>query len=555
MSLLTSFFNLIKPQKTDPQAISQINEDLDIIDTEMHRPPLTVNEVEPDPTTRDLYLEEVPLATNLSSEIAQINNGTFIERTTGGDASVDDGSAMMVSIKGNMVHTGYVAESLNMTVNAVERTAEEGEEVPEAITATIDRDVFVAYVQVSGTTTLIYSNAWSADPALYGVTVTGTPVAGDQIVIVYVKEERGTITVANPSSFKSTGWNLYNNSVGYAKVIKYSDNYGYKIGGTFTAVEFSDTVAGTRTTITPVDGYFSISGNGYVFVTGGDDTTYIYATWSDWTDTYDGDFEAYTVSTIDLSGVMALFPYGLMAIGNVHDEINLNAQVAVNRIERLAYTAENLETVVASGRAYDADTNYIYAVMATPVTTSITLGGTYDVSDHGIEYFIGTTIGVIVETLYGENLKDKLRTDVLTKSQDLVNNLTTNDSSKVLSAAQGYALNNNIAKLTAKSTGNCTLGTNVTATMARCYTIGTLGFITINNLRTTVASSTWETVLTLPSGVVPADDSIYGYIVKDVSGQTVFSVAEARMDSNGLQIFAPQTNTSYWGTIVFPVDI
>ena len=47
---------------------------------------------------------------------------------------------------------------------------------------------------------------------------------------------------------------------------------------------------------------------------------------------------------------------------------------------------------------------------------------------------------VFVQTLYGQNLVDKLRTDVVTKSQDLVNNLTSDATNKALTAAQGKAL-------------------------------------------------------------------------------------------------------------------
>lgn len=73
MGVLTPFFNLFKPAKTDPLAISRINADMDIIDTELHRPPLTVNQTEPDPETRDIHIETVPLANDLSSDQAQIN--------------------------------------------------------------------------------------------------------------------------------------------------------------------------------------------------------------------------------------------------------------------------------------------------------------------------------------------------------------------------------------------------------------------------------------------------------------------------------------------------
>ena len=68
MSVLTRFFHLIKPAKTDGVKVSDFNANMDTIDTEMHRPPLTVNGVLPDPETRNIPLEVVPLADNLSSD-------------------------------------------------------------------------------------------------------------------------------------------------------------------------------------------------------------------------------------------------------------------------------------------------------------------------------------------------------------------------------------------------------------------------------------------------------------------------------------------------------
>lgn len=407
MSILTPFFNLIKPAKNDPAAIEQINANMDTIDTEMHRPPLTVNEVEPD-ANRDIKITTVPLADNLTSDEAQINSGTYLLRTSGGEASIADGSAWLSDIRGEMTKTGYVAESINMTVNG------------DDISAELDRDTFVAYVESSGTITLSYTTEWSASPALYGITVTGTPANGDSIVVVYVKENRGTISTASPSTFISTGWNLYNHAVGYARVVNYSEEYGFMIEGTYTALTFAETLNGQQTAIVPVDGYFTIpAASGYVFVTGGNATdTMIWMTWSDWIDEANsGVFQAYTQSVIDLSGVMVNFPDGLMRVGNFYDEINLNTQAAYSRIEKLEYTDENLEAVIASGVPYDTDTNYIYAVRASAATYSISLSGEYTVSDHGMEMFTGSTVPVYASSLYGQDLKGKLRRDVLTMSQ------------------------------------------------------------------------------------------------------------------------------------------
>ena len=453
MGVLTPFFNLFKPAKTDRQKVAKLNDNFDIIDTEMHRPPLTVNEIEPDPETRNIDIETVPLADNLSSDEAQMNTGTFITRTSGGEASIADGSAWLSDIRGNQVKTGYVAESLTMTVTPAER--QEGE---EAITASIDRDTFVEEVSSSGTITLTYTTAWSEDPATYGVTVTGTPINGDVITIVYVKENRGTITVATPTTFVSTGWNLYNHTAGYARVVNYSNTYGFAIAGTYTALKYAATLSGEQTTITPVDGYFTVPGDGYVFVTGGNDTdTEIWITWSDWTEEANsGTFAPYSQTTIDLSGVMANFAAGLMRIGNYYDEINFNTQKAYSRIQRLEYTAENLANVIASGVPYDTDTDYIYAVRTEPVSYSFTLSGDYTVSDHGEELFLGTSVPVTATALYGNDLKGKLRRDVLTISQQT---LSSAQKTQVLtniggaSAASVAALNDQIApQIIAQST-------------------------------------------------------------------------------------------------------
>ena len=327
-----------------------------------------------------------------------------------------------------MIKTGYVQESLNMTVIPIDPDS------PTAITATIDRDTFVAEVSQSGTYTFTYSTVWSSDPAEYGITVNGTPAAGDQISVVYVKENRGTITTASPTAFVSTGWNLYNHSAGYARLVKYSEEYGFMIDGTYTALSFSGTLSGNRVSITPVDGYFTIPSDGYLFVTGGNNTdTAIWMTWSDWVDEPNGGtFEEYTQTQIDLTGIMVNFPYGLMRIDNIYDEIDLNTLRAYSRIERLSYTEENLSAVIASGVPYDTDTGYIYAVRVAPVTYIVNIDGEYTVSDHGEEMFLGTSVALTVSCLYGNDLKNKLRRDVLTISE------------QSLTAAQKTQVQNNL---------------------------------------------------------------------------------------------------------------
>lgn len=411
MAEKTTNLGLTKPGEEDLLDVDVINENYDLLDAEVAKRAETVNGNAPD-GNGNVQLNEVPFARQLVTDENQQSSGEYTFRTTGGGASLQDGDAKLVTVYGRMTHEGFAEESLTMDVSMATRM--EGE---EDIEATIDRDVFVGRVTESGTTVLSYTNAWSENPSLYGVTVTGTPLAGDRITITYVKESRGTITVSDPTEFVSTGWNLYDNEAGYARVKRYSDTYGFLVGGTYTALQFSTTMAGSRVTISPVNGRFTVPQDGYVWVTGGNATdTYILMTWSNWTDGYEGDFQPYTESVVDLTDVMANFPHGLMQVGGFADEINLDLGVAISRIERIAYTEENIAGAKASGRDFTYDENYIYIVRSRPVSYSAGVDGSFTASDHGMEIVRGGSVAPYIQTIYGNNLVDKLRTDVLTIS-------------------------------------------------------------------------------------------------------------------------------------------
>lgn len=414
----TTNLDLNKQAGVDYPDVALDNENWDTLDEEVAARAKSWNGIEPD-ESGDIKAYEIDYANNFLSDSVQNSEESYIARSSGGSASISDGDAWLIRLTGRRVHNGYVAEVLEMTVDPMEREAEEGE-TPETITATLDKDVFRAYVASSGTIDLYYTSAWSTDPTLYGITVTGTPISGDHIQVVYVKEDRGTIVQSNPTRFVSTGWNLYNHTNGYARVVKYSETYNFKISGTYTSLAYSETLAGEQTAISVVDGNFTIPGDGYVWVTGGNNTsTAIWMTWSDWTDEANGGtFAAYSETEIDLSSLMsARFPYGLMQVGAVCDVIDINAQQAISRIERLAYSAANLAAVIAADREYECDTNYIYAVKSTSDSYSISVDGAYTASDHGMEIVDGTSVGVFCETMYGNNLKNKLERDVVTISQ------------------------------------------------------------------------------------------------------------------------------------------
>lgn len=448
------------PMSTDPEA-DTVAEAIEALQEGAEGCVKSVNGQSAD-SNGNVQLSEVPLAKNLTSSSAQSSAGAFVIRTTGGSKSVANGKAYLQEVRGAQVHTGYVAEVLEVTVDAT-----------SGITAALTHDTWVGAVSENGTYTFEYNgSAWKLDAATvtladYGITVTGSPTNGDSITVDYVAEERGTITVATPSAIVSTGWNLFNVATGYARVAKYE--HDYMIGGTYTQVQFSTTYGGARTTITVnEDGTFSINADGYVWVTGGDaTTTYVCAVWTDWTTGPDVAFAAYTESQIDLSSVMdSYFPYGLMAVGTVYDEISISGGQAISRVERMAYSAENLAAVISAGRAYDVDEDYIYAVRTSAVTNSITISSEYTVSDHGMEWFNETEVGPYAIMLYGQDLNRKLTNEVVTYTE------------QVTTAAQKKQAQDNI--------GVTDLINSVTARFGNAYINTDAGIDTVGKLVNTI---------------------------------------------------------------------
>ena len=405
----------------------------------------SVNSTSPD-ANGNVTLNKVPIADNLDSSIRQQSSGDYIVRTSGGSASLSDGPASLLRVMGNSVRTGYTPESIDFSVNS--------DSCDASIT---NMATFRSEMGNSGTLTLSYTSSWSADPTDYGITVVGTPENGDSIVVVWVKEVRGTITNAEPTGFSVTGWNLYSQTAGYARVVRYSDEYGYGISGTYTSLSFSATESGEQTAITVTGGLFQVPSDGYVWVTGGDSTTAIWATWSDWATGYQGSYQAYSKTTISLAAVMtACFEDGLCGIGNVRDYIDIAGGYAYQWIDVLEYSDENLAVAEASGRVYTYDEGNIYLARAsatvTALSSTLAINGAYTVNSHGLEMFDGTLVDVGSMTSYSADLKNRLERDVVTKSQDLVDNLNSSATDKALTARQGKAINDNLSGLFIKRT-------------------------------------------------------------------------------------------------------
>lgn len=305
-------------------------------------PVKSVNNEVPD-ITGNVTVNRVAWADDLVSEDAQTSTETYFERTTGGSASISDGDAWLSRMEGNTVRVGYVQENfsgltnpsyINYALNesafkeAVSETSgtytfnyADGAWTPELsdygivasglreesishttsgdITCDVDADIFSEKIgKVDGTYTFTYDgsdwilNSESVDLEEYGITVSGTPITDNFIAVTYVAatttatitvnyiaENPGVLQSATPTKFVSTGWNLYEKTKGYAKLVA---NNTYCILGTYTALSFKKTLEAEAEEITPVDGFLALTESGYVIVEGAADDTCIFLPWSDW---------------------------------------------------------------------------------------------------------------------------------------------------------------------------------------------------------------------------------------------------------------------------------
>lgn len=440
----------------------------------------TVNGYGPD-SSGNVNVMHALTADNLTSDESQTVTGTFTKRTSGGGASIKDGPAVLSIVRGNSSHTGKQEEFKQVLTSWLPR--ETGEALP---VVTVNWTTYIAYAP-QGPMEFDYLNgSWTIPPSGYGITVSGGELKnGDGFSVTYIAADRGVITVSDPQTFVSTGWNLYNHDLGYAMALQYEEYAKFKFEGTGTLLEFSTTTTGARTTILPDgNGVFTITGNGYIFVTGGNATdTAIYMCWGDWQETGPAEWEAYTESVIDLGDIMEeCFPNGLMRVGEIRDEINFNTGIATSKISRTAWSQAAQDAAEASGRAWDADRNYVYLERENYIETEIDLDSRYTASDHGLEYYTGTPLGVYTVAVYGNNLKNKLERDVLTISAQTLTAEQQEQARTNIGAAGAAALED-------LATQMGTIGTVVTGTNASSMTVGSS--TTVVSTITSLPAGTW----------------------------------------------------------------
>lgn len=145
--------------------------------------------------------------------------------------------------------------------------------------------------------------------------------------------------------------------------------------------------------------------------------------------------------------------YGLPAITTsnqtIGDILDLRNRTYTQKIERVVNNTENMADVISSGQPYEYTNEYIYVVLESPRVYLnveaedleaeakasdpsepiwVPIRYTYSVDDLATEEFTGTTVEILATQRYGENLRNKLKGNVLTISDQTELNSSQIDS-------------------------------------------------------------------------------------------------------------------------------
>lgn len=312
----------------------------------------------------------------------------------------------------------------------------------------------------------------------YGLSIStgGTAASGDKITVTrvkgtvnttisveYQKSDRGIITNATPSQFAASGFNQFNKNSSDFYLSNYTISDGTVVPSSGQYVCYCRALAGSPS------GYIAYSSGGYLIpgaigycATAPSNGTQLIQTEEEWDkrdaynaslmieedgyiavavsskddlcihirwdDEEDEEYEEYvTPSTINIPSVakdgtsLPLASYGMPALGAIKDRLVMDSGTDegtyIQKIERVAYTEIALSETISSGVAYDYDRNWIYRALTTPINYTVATHALYEVNDLGTEEFLGTTVPVWAENLYGENLRNKLKVNTLTISE------------------------------------------------------------------------------------------------------------------------------------------
>lgn len=395
--------------------------------------------------------------------IRPTSSATAMSWTSSGTWSYDGSQISMDSF--GLYPTNVINPSINITTSGSGITG-----------ATVVPSTFFSQINTDATATFNYtqdeeeSAGWMFNGTLvslttYGISISGNPTLNDTITVVsvvgtpnstltvnYTASQQGTITVATPTVFSATGFNqfdknsmvLTNASFSGGKIIQNSGTYacychaksgvdnGYvaysesgailDIGWCANIPTIGADIITTGQSVSTSLASIPFDDDGYVVVIASSTADIcIHPKWSGSADT---EYAAYvapstiTIPTQDTNGVdLPTATYGMPKIGTIADRINLDAGTYIQRIGRLANTSSNMDYVISLETGYDYDDNYIYYVLPSAITYNINISPIYTVNDWGTEEFLDTAVPLSAQLLYGQNLRDKLRTDVVTISE------------------------------------------------------------------------------------------------------------------------------------------
>ncbi|HHU80593.1 MAG TPA: hypothetical protein GXZ35_04575 [Acholeplasmataceae bacterium] len=253
----------------------------------------------------DGYYE--PLSVGTADNLAGKGDGvgaTFIHRTTGGDADVADGTATIKSIKGNTIVWNQLVDDDTESVTLISDN--------KYITIIDNISALVvggnSAIDVTGGTDMVFNVT-----LMFGTGNEPTTAAEFEAIFPdsYYPYDTGSLLNFNATGIKTVGFNQFDLSKGYAKVLAGNK---YVIGGALTKLEFAKTLTDSKVEIITIteDGMevYTPERNGYIFVTNADETTIIHLKWSG---IRDGEFEEYWESERELP-IVTYFPDGMHSL-------------------------------------------------------------------------------------------------------------------------------------------------------------------------------------------------------------------------------------------------
>lgn len=323
--------------------------------------------------------------------------------------------------------------------------------VTRNISVTVDADAFEEEAYVEGTTAYTYTATSPIDPGYApwyteatfenlpsAVTFNGTPIVGDVITVLFTPKQVLPIVSELPTTFTSTSMNCFDKDMAHT-------------GNVYTVTDMVPNLENGYVVYSDENAITSLGLNGTSVVVQGGKFAVVYPTSNSdvlsietskpesicvhprWSGIKDEVYGEYWTSTIDIPQVNDWY-----SIGTTRNEIDFVNGQYIERVSAHTATQAEIDALIADptkeyGVDYIYDNEIIVLKLDTPVITDISSQITtnvYDVDDFGTEEFDEYAGGKFE---YKTNLVDKLRVDVLTRSnivrltQSQYDNLDTKD--------------------------------------------------------------------------------------------------------------------------------